>query len=99
MDNIRMGTIVDCLFDPGDLRALQSLIAATIKLFKGEGVEVIFCTASYSRVQKLLSLNGFIKVPGNLNFAYHDRIDVIRKDLRLTSWHLMRGDSDADANF
>jgi len=99
MGNTRMGTIIDCLFDPGDLRVLQALVAAAIKLFKRERVDIIFGTASHSQVQKLLSLNGFIKVPGNLNFAYHDRIDIIRKDLRLTSWHLMRGDSDADANF
>lgn len=99
MGCMRVGTIVDCLFDPTDPQGLQSLLAGAVRLCKKETVAAIFCTASYAPLQKLLSLNGFIKIPGNLNFAYHDKMKAIRPDFSLASWHLMRGDSDADANF
>jgi hypothetical protein len=38
-------------------------------------------------------------LPGNLNFAYRDRLNTLSTEVPLDSWHLMRGDSDADANF
>lgn len=96
---LRIATIVDCLFDPSDPQALQALLSALIKCLTGEGVDVIFCTASHRTVQELLVKNAFIKMPGNLNFAYHDRIGSINKHVSLGAWHLMRGDSDAAANF
>lgn len=99
MGGIRVGVVVDCLFDPADLQGLQSLLGGTMRFCKKEAVDVIFCTASYLPLQELLSCNGFIKVPGNLNFAYYDKKNSIRPDLSLASWHLMRGDSDADQNF
>lgn len=99
MGNIRMGTIVDCLFDPADRRVQQSLLVAAMRLCRSKEVDVIFCTASHFQVQELLMVNGFIKLPGNLHFAYYDRKGCISPHLELSSWHLMRGDSDADANF
>ena len=99
MGNMRVGTIVDCLFDPMDARTLQSLLAGAAQLCRKEKVAAIFCTASFGPLQRLLSLNGFIRIPGNLNFACHDKADFLPSDLPLESWHLMRGDSDADANF
>jgi len=78
---------------------LQPLLAAAAKLCRKERAAAIFCTVSFGPLQRLLALNGFMKIPGNLNFACHDRTDFIPPDLSLSSWHLMRGDSDADANF
>jgi len=99
MGCMRIATIVDCLFDPADPQGLQSLVAGAIQLGRKEKVHAIFCTASYLPLQKLLSLNGFIKIPGNLNFAYFDKNNHIQSDISLAAWHLMRGDSDADSNF
>jgi len=99
MGCMRVGSIVDCLFDPEKLDALQSLLAGAIRFFVEETVDAVFCTASYPPLQKILLLNGFIKIPGNLNFAYFDGKNHLRSDASLDSWHLMRGDSDADANF
>ena len=99
MGNARIGTIVDCLFDPSDLTALQSLIDGAVRLCETEGVEAIFCTASYLPLQRRLAVNGFIKLPGNLNFAYRDRLNTLSTEVPLDSWHLMRGDSDAASNF
>lgn len=98
MGSMRVATIVDCLFDPLDMRALQSLLSSAIRLCKQEACDALFCTASYAPLQKLLALNGFIRIPGNLNFAYFDKNHNLRPDLSLGSWHLMRGDSDADGN-
>jgi Acetyltransferase (GNAT) family len=99
MGRMRVGTIVDCLFDPADLRGLQSLLTDAMRLCKREAVETIFCTASYAPLRRLLRVNGFIEIPGNLNFAYLDKMKSVQPDISLDSWHLMRGDSDADANF
>jgi hypothetical protein len=99
MGNSRVGTILDCLFDPDDSKPLQSLLASSVRLLRRERADAIFCTASHFQVQKLLRRNGFIKVPGNLNFAYHDRSHAIPQKHPLSSWHLMRADSDADGNF
>ncbi len=99
MGSAKVGSIIDCLFDPEDPRGLHALLTAAVDLFKREQVDVIVCTASHFKVQRLLWLNGFVKVPGSLNFAYHDKADSIRAGLGLASWHLMRGDSDADGNF
>ena len=96
---LRMATIVDCLFDPNKPQALQALVSASIRRLAREEVDVIFCTASHRTVKEVLMRNAFIKMPGNLNFAYYDRHHVIPQDLPLTSWHLMRGDSDAAGNF
>ena len=96
---LRMGSIVDCLFDPSSPQALQALLSASIGCLAREAVDAIFCTASHRTVQKYLMRNAFIKMPGNLNFAYHDRIGAIDKHVSLSAWHLMRGDSDAAANF
>jgi hypothetical protein len=99
MGRMRVGTIVDCLFDPADVYVLQSLITNSIRLCKQEAADAVFCTASHTALRRLLKLNGFFEMPGNLNFAYLDRMKSLEPDIFLDSWHLMRGDSDADANF
>jgi len=99
MGNACVGTIVDCLFDPDDYSGLQSLFFEAKKIFKKEKVDAILCTASYRSLQGFLLRNGFIKFPGNLNFAIHGSSPELSKDLELSEWHLMRGDSDADENF
>ena len=96
---LRMGTILDCLFDPNNPQALQALLSASIQRLAREEVDLIFCTASHRTVQELLVRNAFLKMPGNLNFAYYDRIRAIDKQVSHSAWHLMRGDSDAASNF
>jgi len=99
MGNMKVGTIVDCLFDPAAPAVFQALLDRALKLCAREGVHAVLCTASHAAVRRLLRGNGFFAIPGNLNFAYHNRTDVPLQDIRLESWHLMRGDSDADQNF
>jgi len=99
MGNMKVGTIVDCLFDSAAPAVFQALWDRALELCAGEGVHAVLCTASHAAVRRLLRGNGFLAIPGNLNFAYHNRTDVPLQDIRLESWHLMRGDSDADQNF
>ncbi len=99
MGNTRVGTIVDCLFDPEDFSGLQLLFFEASKLFNKEKVDAIFCAASYLPLQKFLIRNGFMEISGNLNFAFHGSFIEPFGELNLSEWHLMRGDSDADANF
>lgn len=99
MGGMRVGTIVDCLFDPADVHGLQSLLTNAVRLCKREAADAVFCTASHAPLRRLLRVNGFIEIPGNLNFAYFDKMKSVQPDISLDSWHLMRGDSDADANF
>ena len=99
MGNLRVGTIVDCLYDPSHPQIFQALLTASIERLKSERADAILCTASHTQIQQLLKRSGFFKLPATLNFAYHDRLGVVPRDLPLNSWHLMRGDSDADGNF
>jgi hypothetical protein len=99
MGNMKVGTIVDCLFDPAAPAVFQALLDRALKLCAREGVHAVLCTASHAAVRRLLRGNGFLAIPGNLNFAYHNRTDAPLQDIPLESWHLMRGDSDADQNF
>lgn len=99
MGNLCAATLVDCLFDPDDLSVLQSLFTASVRQCRSEQVDVVICTASHSTVRELLSINGFLKIAGNLNFACRDSKGSIGQTPELASWHLMRGDSDADQNF
>jgi hypothetical protein len=99
MGNAKVGTIVDCLFDPRNGRPLQSMVAGAIDVFKAEGVDVIFCTASHRLLRMVLRRNAFFEVPGTLNFAYYNPKRLLQHDIPLDAWHIMRGDSDAAANF
>jgi hypothetical protein len=99
MGNMKVGTIVDCLFDPGASTPLQRLLDAALEMCVRESAHAVLCSASHSIVRQLLRCNGFFAIPGNLNFAYHNRTNVPLQDIPLESWHLMRGDSDADQNF
>jgi len=99
MGDLKLGTIVDCLFDPASPAVMQSLLAGALGLLRREGAQAALCTASHDAVTRLLRANGFLAIPGNLNFALHDRTPSPLLDIPLESWHLMRGDSDADQNF
>jgi hypothetical protein len=99
MGNMKVGTIVDCLFNPTTPAVLQSLLEAALRLFKEVDVHAVLCSASHAVVRQLLRANGFLPIPGNLNFALHNRTDSPIQDIPLDLWHLMRGDSDADQNF
>ena len=46
MGDIRMGTIVDCVFDPDEPAVLDALLAAAVARCRRERVDVVFCTAS-----------------------------------------------------
>ena len=99
MGNMKVGTIVDCLYDPEVPSILQSLMIHASQWFDREDAHVIFCTASLSAVRRVLLANGFFRIPGNLNFAYHTRSPMPIDQVPIECWHLMRGDSDADQNF
>jgi hypothetical protein len=99
MGNMKVGTIVDCLFDPSAPATLQVLLDSVLKTCARDNVHAVLCTASHAIVRRLLRANGFVAIPGNLNFAYHNRANVALQDIPLGAWHLMRGDGDADQNF
>jgi hypothetical protein len=98
MGDLRMGTIVDCVFDPDDSGVLDLLVRSAVDLCRREKMDVVFCSASHREMRRHLRWNRFIGMRGTLNVAYHDRTGAIGADIPLESWHLMRGDSDADAN-
>lgn len=99
MGNMHVGTIVDCLYDPRQPATLQALFNEALRWFRQEDTHVVLCTASLTSIRQVLVRNGFFKIPGNLNFAYHSRSSTEIGTIPLEAWHLMRGDSDADQNF
>jgi hypothetical protein len=98
MGDIRMGTLVDCVFDPDESAVLDGLLRSAVAVCRRERVDVVFCTASLRVLGQRLRRHGFVAMPGTLNAAFHDRTAALADDPPLESWHLMRGDSDADAN-
>lgn len=99
MGNIKLGTIVDCLYDSRGPFVLHGLVAHVAQWARQEGVDALLCTASLTSLRQGLLRNGFFRIPGNLNFAYHSRSPSELEKISLDAWHLMRGDSDADQNF
>jgi hypothetical protein len=98
MGDIRMGTIVDCVFDPDDPAVLDTLLHAAVARCRHERVDVIFCSASLRMMGRHLRRHAFVVMRGTLNVAFHDRTATLGDGRPLEGWHLMRGDSDADAN-
>ena len=98
MGDIRMGTIVDCVFHPDEPVVLDALLQSAVVLCRRERIDVVFCTASLRTLGRRLRRHGFVTVPGTLNAAFYDRTGALADNPPLESWHLMRGDSDADAN-
>lgn len=99
MGNMKLGTIVDCLYDPREPSVLHGLVAHVAQWARQKGVDALLCTASLKLIGQGLLRNGFFTIPGNLNFAYHSRSPLEIEKISLDDWHLMRGDSDADQNF
>jgi len=98
MGDIRMGTLVDCVFDPGRPEVLDLLLSSAVALCRREALDVIFCSASLHEIGRGLRRHAFIPTQGTLNAAFYDRTGTIDGSVGLEFWHLMRGDSDADAN-
>lgn len=98
LGNLRMGTIVDCLFDPDEPEVLDALVRSAIALCRRAGSDVVFCSASFGAIGRRLRRHGFLRIAGTLNAAFHDRSHMIDTTIPLAAWHLMRGDSDADAS-
>jgi hypothetical protein len=98
MGDTRMGTLVDSVFDPDEPEILDALLAGVVRLSRRERVDVVFCTASLRMLGRHLKRHAFVTMPGTLNAAMHDRTGVLGAPRPLDQWHLMRGDSDADAN-
>ena len=98
MGDIRMGTIVDCVVDPDDAGVVNWLLRSAVELCRREQMDVVFCSASHREIRRYLRWNGFLGMRGTLHVAVHDRTGGLRSDVPLEAWHLMRGDSDADAN-
>jgi hypothetical protein len=99
MGDMKLGTIVDCLYDPRESSVLHGLIAHVVQWARQEKVDALLCTASLKSLGQELLRNGFLKIRGNLHFAYHSRFPLELEKISLDDWHLMRGDSDADQNF
>jgi hypothetical protein len=98
MGDIRMGTLVDCVADPDEPAVLDALLTAAVACCRSERADVLFCAASLRALGERLRRHGFVAMAGTLNAAYHDRTGALAGNPGLDSWHLMRGDSDADAN-
>jgi hypothetical protein len=98
MGDLRLGTLVDCIFDPDDAGVVDLLVRSAVELCRSEKMDVVFCSASHRAMRRHLLWNGFLKMRGTLHVAYHDRTATIGADVPLDAWHVMRGDSDAAQN-
>lgn len=99
MGNVRVVTIIDCLFNPQDEWAMHDILKEVRRICVDDRVDAIFCTASHPVLQRLLGRHAFFEIPGSLRFAYYDRDHVLQQSGPLSLWHIMRGDADAAANF
>src|SRR6267142_7292390 len=73
MGDLRMGTIVDGVFDPGESEVLDSLLQAAVPMCQREETDVVFCSASLRDIGQGLRRHAFVRMPGTLNAAFRDR--------------------------
>src|SRR5207253_9555688 len=66
MGNIRLGTIVDCVFDPAEPETLDSLLQSAVALCRRERADIVLCSASLREIGQRLLWHAFLRLPGTL---------------------------------
>jgi hypothetical protein len=91
--DLKIGSIVDCLVEPGYEVAL---IDAAVDRLRHEDVDLIVTNQSFASVVDALSARGFLRGPSNFLFAASeqlaDRLDPLEN--MVGRFHLNRGDGD-----
>jgi hypothetical protein len=94
---LRIATLSDLAADPSDRDAVLGLIRGAEQAARAMGADALLCSATDPRLIRRLRVRGFIPVPGNVHVLLRDPDGAL--PIRLSQWHLMRGDSSADEVF
>src|SRR5207253_1827322 len=54
LGDLRMATLVDCVFDPDDPGVVDALIRSAVDLCRRERMDVVFCSASHRAMRRQL---------------------------------------------
>lgn len=101
LNGIRVATLADAMWVPGDDEALLALLGVTDTAARELGGDAVLCTASLPALTNRLPQAGYVPIGGNLHLLVRD----VTADpggpipAQSTLWHLMRGDAHADDVF
>jgi hypothetical protein len=89
--NLAVGTVVDLLADPDNLKESRTVLRVALEALRQQGAELVVINLSERRLVKAASDVGFIIGPSNYHFFTKNL-----PTLKLENCHLTRGDSDGD---
>jgi len=91
--NMKVGTLVDCLADPGDATAV---VASARRVLRARGVDLVVSYQGHAAWCRALKSCGFLEGPSNFLFAVSPTLaaDLQPFDQKRGLFHLNRGDGD-----
>jgi hypothetical protein len=96
LNGLRIATLSDALFEPGDASVGRALIAAAERVARALDADALVCSASDPRIQRLLRSRAFLSIPGNVHVLARGPNGPLDAPADLANWWLMRADSFAD---
>ncbi len=99
LNGIRVATLSDALWAPGDGDGLLALLGGVDLAARDHGADAVLCTASLPALASSLPAAGYVPIGGNLHLLVRSADDSVTLPPRSTAWHLMRGDAHADDVF
>ena len=95
---IRVACLSDLLVVPSDLPARTAVLAGAEACARDLGADALWCSASADFMTPTLVRRGYISVASNVHFYLRSSQGGDAWMQPVTSWWLMRGDSEADGN-
>ena len=96
---VRLATLSDMVFRPGDSRAGLAVLLGAERAARNAGADALLCSATARSVQKLLRRRAYLPLPGNLHILARHPGGATDLPARLDDWWFTRGDSAADEVF
>ncbi len=96
---IRVACLSDLLVTPTDHLARTAVLAGAEGCARDLGGDALLCSASAGYMSPTLVRRGYVSVPSNVRFFIRAPQGDDFWSYPVTSWWLMRGDSEADENF
>jgi hypothetical protein len=99
LGGIRVAAFSDLLVAPPDRVATMAVISGAEQCARDLGADALWCSASASWMASTLARRGYVSIASNVHFFLRAPTGDASWVHPVTSWWLMRGDSEADGNF
>lgn len=100
LKGIRVATLADILYRPGDTAAGLAVLGAVERSARALGAEAIVAMAASAVLGRLLRRQWYIPLAGNVHFLFRDTAATVSPFATdLADWWIARGDGSADEVF